>query len=159
MKNILEVLKEYDLDIDKEGSVLRTFCPFHDDSGKPNFTVYPSTDSWYCFACNLGGNTAKFISLIENISYAEALSQLEDPDIEVTELKEKLETETEEVQTFNAEVNIEASRHCRKFLQAHPDQAAVVFKYLKNLDHELQYEITYNKMKEILDVAKKTLVI
>jgi len=47
-KTILDVLNEYGLDVFKEGTVLRAYCPFHNDTHKPNFTIYPESDSWFC---------------------------------------------------------------------------------------------------------------
>ncbi len=158
-KTIVDTLKDYDMEIESAGSVLRAFCPFHDDTSKPNFTVYPATESWFCFACNVGGNIIKFISMIENIPYAEAELRVNGQNIEVAELKDRLTTQTEEVQTFNVEVNIQVSRHCRQYLQAHPERAEDVIGYLKTLDQKLEQEISYDKMKEILDFTKKTFTV
>ena len=47
-------------------------CPFHNEK-TPSFTVSPDKGFFYCFGCHVGGNIFKFISLIENISYFEAV--------------------------------------------------------------------------------------
>jgi len=50
-------------------------CPFHEDRS-PSLVVYPSNGSWFCFACDVGGDVFEFIERIENISFAEALRRL-----------------------------------------------------------------------------------
>ena len=34
-------------------------CPFHNDK-TPSFTVFPSTQSFYCFGCQTGGDLIEF---------------------------------------------------------------------------------------------------
>lgn len=50
-------------------------CPFHSEKS-PSCTVYPETDSFYCFGCGAGGDTVTFIRLIENLEYMEAVKLL-----------------------------------------------------------------------------------
>ena len=47
-------------------------CPFHNEK-TASFTVSPDKGFFYCFGCGAGGNAFKFLSLIENISYFEAV--------------------------------------------------------------------------------------
>lgn len=47
-------------------------CPFHNEK-TPSFCVSPDKGLFYCFGCGTGGNAFKFLSLIENISYFEAI--------------------------------------------------------------------------------------
>ncbi len=47
-------------------------CPFHSEK-TPSFTISPDKGFFYCFGCHTGGNVFKFLSLIENISYFEAI--------------------------------------------------------------------------------------
>ncbi len=47
-------------------------CPFHEEK-TPSFTVTPDKGVFYCFGCHTGGNVFKFISLIEHITYFEAV--------------------------------------------------------------------------------------
>lgn len=44
----------------------RGYCPFHDDTGTPNFTVYEHTNSYYCFACEAYGDIKTWIRKMEN---------------------------------------------------------------------------------------------
>ena len=47
-------------------------CPFHSEK-TASFTVSPEKGFFYCFGCGAGGNVFKFLSLIENVSYFEAI--------------------------------------------------------------------------------------
>ena len=58
----------------------RTFvglCPFHGEK-TPSFTVYPDTNSFYCFGCGAGGDAITFVRRIENLDYVEAVKFLAD---------------------------------------------------------------------------------
>jgi DNA primase len=52
-------------------------CPFHEDRA-PSLVVYPNNQSWFCFACDVGGDVFAFVKRIENISFGEALRTLSD---------------------------------------------------------------------------------
>ena len=52
-------------------------CPFHGEK-TPSFTVYPESDSFYCFGCGAGGDIITFIKKIENLSYIDAVKYLAD---------------------------------------------------------------------------------
>ena len=68
MKDILTVIEEVGVDLKKiSDRSYRGFCPFHEDSKTPNFTVYEDTDSWYCFRCGFGGNAVNFVQRYYNI--------------------------------------------------------------------------------------------
>ena len=47
-------------------------CPFHNEK-TASFSVSPDKGLFYCFGCHTGGNAFKFLSLIENITYFEAV--------------------------------------------------------------------------------------
>jgi DNA primase len=50
-------------------------CPFHDDR-RPTLTIFPHTQSWFCFACNFGGDVFEFVKRIEKVSFPEAVTRL-----------------------------------------------------------------------------------
>ncbi len=54
---------------------LKGLCPFHSER-TPSFTVYPESNSYYCFGCGAGGDAVTFIKNIENLDYIEALKFL-----------------------------------------------------------------------------------
>lgn len=59
-----------------QGTLLVARCPFHDDRN-PSFTVYPQSDTYYCFGCETHGDVVKFLMDMESMSYKEALATLE----------------------------------------------------------------------------------
>lgn len=61
----------------RKGKILTGLCPFHNEK-TPSFTVYPETQSYYCFGCGNGGDVITFIRNIENLDYMEAVKFLAD---------------------------------------------------------------------------------
>lgn len=55
---------------------LRGRCPFHDDSTNPNFFIYRSTNTWYCFAEGKGGDAIAFYMKLHNVDFKQALSDM-----------------------------------------------------------------------------------
>ena len=60
----------------KVGKLLRGKCPFHSDNGNPNFFIYPETNSWYCFMERIGGDSIKYVMLLKNLDFKQALEEL-----------------------------------------------------------------------------------
>jgi DNA primase len=60
------------IQLKKAGRNLKGLCPFHNDSN-PSLMVSPEKGIAYCFACNKGGDIFKFIQLIENVEFPEAV--------------------------------------------------------------------------------------
>ena len=69
--DILQVVQSY-VPLKRKGGRYWGCCPFHHEK-TPSFSVVPDKGFFYCFGCHAGGNVFKFISLIENISYFEAI--------------------------------------------------------------------------------------
>ena len=97
--DIFSVISRY-LTLNKKGNQYWACCPFHNEK-TPSFTVSPEKGFFYCFGCHAGGNVFKFISMIENISYFDAVKlQAERLGIELPHKKnktpEQLQKENEE---------------------------------------------------------------
>ena len=69
--DILSVVASY-VPLKRKGNRYWGCCPFHQEK-TPSFSVVPSEGFFYCFGCHAGGNVFKFISLIENVSYFDAI--------------------------------------------------------------------------------------
>ena len=68
-------------------------CPFHNEK-TASFSVSADKGLFYCFGCGAGGNVFKFLSLIENITYFEAVKlQAERLGIELPQNKSSPEEE------------------------------------------------------------------
>lgn len=59
----------------RAGSNLKGLCPFHNEKS-PSFTVYPASNSFYCFGCGVGGDAISFIMKMENTDYPDAVKVL-----------------------------------------------------------------------------------
>ncbi len=70
------VISSY-VDLRRRGKTLTGLCPFHNEK-TPSFTVYPDTQSYYCFGCGAGGDVITFIRNVENLDYIEAVKFLAD---------------------------------------------------------------------------------
>jgi len=74
-KNPIEdVISSY-VNLKRAGSNYHGLCPFHSEK-TPSFTVFPSTQSFYCFGCGAGGDAISFIMRSENLDYPSALRVL-----------------------------------------------------------------------------------
>jgi DNA primase len=50
-------------------------CPFHPDR-EPSFTVYPETQSYFCFGCGAGGDVIDFVARHERLDFRAAVARL-----------------------------------------------------------------------------------
>ena len=74
-KNPIEdVISSYVV-LKRAGSNYNGLCPFHSEK-TPSFTVFPSTQSFYCFGCGAGGDAITFVMRTENLDYLSALRTL-----------------------------------------------------------------------------------
>lgn len=74
--NIEDLVGGY-VQLKKAGRNLRGLCPFHGEK-TPSFMVSPEKGIAYCFGCHQGGDIFKFIQLIENVDFNEAVKILAD---------------------------------------------------------------------------------
>ena len=72
--DINDVVSTY-VTLKKRGNTYVGLCPFHNEK-TPSFTVYPATQSFYCFGCGAGGDAVTFIKKIENLDYIDAVKLL-----------------------------------------------------------------------------------
>ena len=72
--DITSVISMY-ANLKKRGRNYVCKCPFHNDS-TPSFTVYPDTESFYCFGCAAGGDVISFIMRAEQLVYIDAVKYL-----------------------------------------------------------------------------------
>lgn len=74
--DIESLISQY-VNLSKRGRNPKGLCPFHNEK-TPSFTVYPESQSFYCFGCGAGGDAITFMRRIENLDYVEAVKQLAD---------------------------------------------------------------------------------
>jgi len=71
---VTDVISSY-INLKRRGKNLVGLCPFHGEK-TPSFTVYPNSESYYCFGCSAGGDIITFTMQIENLDYVEAVKLL-----------------------------------------------------------------------------------
>lgn len=72
--DIEDVISTY-VTLKRRGATLVGLCPFHNEK-TPSFTVYPATQSFYCFGCGAGGDAITFVKKIDNLDYLDAVKTL-----------------------------------------------------------------------------------
>jgi DNA primase len=74
---VADVIARYGVALRPQGRALVGRCPFHLDRGRPNLYVYPSSDSWYCFRCAIGGDVIGFVERFVGVGFREAVRLLD----------------------------------------------------------------------------------
>ena len=110
--DIVSVFKRYNFDLKESGNRYVCLCPFHDDKNTPNLTIYPETDSFYCFTCKKSGDALTLISFMEKIP--------------IYEVKKKLGTDY-----LRYSLNRKIGRNLDFFQTLLKDSSVVFFNYLK----------------------------
>jgi DNA primase len=76
---VAEVVASYGVELRRSGRALVGRCPLHADGERPNLHVYADTRSWYCYACNVGGDVIEFVRRREGVDFREACRRLDGP--------------------------------------------------------------------------------
>ena len=72
--DIEQTISSY-VQLKRRGKNLVGLCPFHNEK-TPSFTVYPESQSYYCFGCGAGGEVISFIRRAENLDFTESVRYL-----------------------------------------------------------------------------------
>ncbi len=117
------------VNIKRAGRISKGLCPFHGEK-TPSFTVYPDTQSYYCFGCGSGGDVVTFIKNIENLDYLDAIKFLAD----------RVGMDVPEENSYDNTINkrrlrmLEANREAARFFHSclGTKDGAVGYQYFKN---------------------------
>ncbi len=74
--DIVEVVSQH-TDLRRQGERYVGLCPFHDER-TPSFSVKPAEGFYYCFGCEAGGDTIRFVQEKEGLSFPDAVESLAD---------------------------------------------------------------------------------
>ncbi len=74
--DIVELIGALGVSLRKTGRSYVGFCPFHPNSRTPAFTVYPDTQSFYCFGCHASGTAFDFVMRKQGLDFRGALELL-----------------------------------------------------------------------------------
>ncbi|HUY12057.1 MAG TPA: DNA primase [Terriglobia bacterium] len=72
--DIVKIVGDY-VKLRKAGANMVGLCPFHQEK-TPSFAVHSTKQIFHCFGCGAGGDVFKFVMLIENLSFPEALHRV-----------------------------------------------------------------------------------
>jgi hypothetical protein len=70
--DILSVMEREGLKLRRAGKSYRGKCPMHDGKSHGSLTVYPDSQSWYCWGCGEGGDVIDFIMKLKGYSFKDA---------------------------------------------------------------------------------------
>ena len=74
--DIVDVVSRH-VELKRKGSIWQACCPFHNER-TPSFIVNPTRNTWHCFgACSEGGNAISFLMKMCNMSFPEAVKELD----------------------------------------------------------------------------------
>ncbi len=126
--DIETIISSY-VNIKRAGRISKGLCPFHGEK-TPSFTVYPDTQSYYCFGCGSGGDVVTFIKNIENLDYLDAVKFLAD----------RVGMDVPEENSYDNTINkrrlrmLEANREAARFFHSclGTKDGAVGYQYFKN---------------------------
>lgn len=125
--DIESVVSSY-VNLKRNGRILKGLCPFHSEK-TPSFTVYPESQSFYCFGCGTGGDVVTFIKKIENIEYIEALKFLAEKN-NIPFPEDNFNNEAGELKSQILAVNRETARFYHNVLRT--EQGKPALDYLLN---------------------------
>ncbi|GIK77413.1 MAG: DNA primase [Acidobacteria bacterium] len=72
--DIVEVVSAH-TDLRRQGERFTGLCPFHEER-TPSFSVKPAEGFYYCFGCEAGGDTIRFVQEKEGLSFPDAVEAL-----------------------------------------------------------------------------------
>ncbi len=72
--DVVKIVGDY-VKLRKAGANYVGLCPFHQEK-TPSFAVHPVKQIFHCFGCGAGGDVFKFVMLIENLTFPEALRRV-----------------------------------------------------------------------------------
>ncbi len=117
------------VNLKRAGRISKGLCPFHGEK-TPSFTVYPDTQSYYCFGCGNGGDVITFIKNIENLDYIDAVRFLADKNGMDMPSENSYDSTVNKRRLRMLEANREAARFFHKCLTT--KEGAAGYRYFKN---------------------------
>jgi DNA primase len=74
--DIVEIVSAH-TDLRRQGERFVGLCPFHEER-TPSFSVKPAEGFYYCFGCEAGGDTIRFVQEKEGLAFPDAVEALAD---------------------------------------------------------------------------------
>jgi len=134
---ILDLCKKYRIDLKDQGDTKVGLCPFHNDTNRPNFTVYAHTDSWFCYTCSDGGDAIKFYAKIEGITRPEAIRKMFSGYQDIIDRINYVP----EPKPYNELIDLQISKQFREFIYKYPDKLSEAMCIMQEVDELLLTEV------------------
>ena len=137
--DIVSLISE-NVPLKKAGTNYKGLCPFHAEK-TPSFTVNPARQIFHCFGCGKGGDAFRFLMLLQNLSFPEAVERLAQragvflprrdsrrtsPGADEGGIRELLRINAEAVQFFRERLASEEGREARDYLRGRGLDAATI---------------------------------
>ena len=101
--DIVELVREYIPALKKSGRNWKANCPFHNEK-TPSFMINAEKGIFHCFGCSAGGDAFKFVMMMDNLTWPEAIRKLGDRiGVEIKETKEDTVKKTEKQKSWKVE--------------------------------------------------------
>ncbi len=127
--DIVSVISGY-VNLKQRGRTRVGVCPFHSEK-TPSFTVYPETQSFYCYGCGVGGDVITFTMKMDNLDYIDAVKELaQRSGMSMPEYDEDKSGIAREIKRTVLEANKEAARFFYRSLYSPEGRAGL--QYFKN---------------------------
>lgn len=156
--DIVSVFRHYNFDLKESSNRYVCLCPFHNDKNTPNLTIYPETDSFYCFTCKKSGDALTLISFMEKMPIYEVKKKLGTDFLKYSLSK----TYKKQIDFFQALLK-DSSNVFYNYLKAYPDKQDYCMQCMQQFDMYLEGLITdkvqvdFNLYVKVLDNLKKLL--
>lgn len=150
------IIQEYVPDLKKTGKNWKCCCPFHNEK-TPSFVVSPEKGIFRCFGCGVAGDVFKFVMLIENIPWIEAVKKLaQKSGITIQETNEDKITLSEKAKIFELLETASKFYH-RCFVESKSAQIARDYAKERGLSRETieKFMIGYAPKGKLLESALK----
>lgn len=123
--NIVDIISSY-IPLTSKGKNYFGVCPFHEDHS-PSMSVSLDKQIYKCFSCGAAGNVFTFVSEYENVSFLEAVKIVAEKcglsffgtnsQKEITHNKEEYELMNLALKFYQNNLNSEAGRKAKEYLQ------------------------------------------
>jgi len=154
--DIIIIFQYYKFDLIESSDRFICFCPFHNDKNTPNLTIYPSTDSFYCFTCKACGDALTLISFMEKMPIKKVKEELG-----TSFIRMKLTHTYEKPVEFYNDLLKETSAIFYDAIHTHPDKLDVILHCMKMFEDYLnsiildKIIVDFKMYVRILDNLKK----
>lgn len=154
--DIAEIVRSYIPTLKRSGRNWKANCPFHNEK-TPSFMVSPDKGIFHCFGCNAGGDVFKFVMMMDNLTWPEAVRKLGGiAGIEIKETREDTVKRSQRQEIFDI-LEQAASFYHRALLEHSEASRARAYLKKRGLTEETvrKFKIGYSPENTLIPAAVK----